>query len=38
MVESLGEEGPTGVDLHQGQVVQLKEKQVSKGSLGFKEQ
>lgn len=24
--EGLGEEGPAGVDLHQGQVVQLKQK------------
>lgn len=25
VIEGLGEEGPTGVDLHQGQVIQLKQ-------------
>lgn len=37
MIKCLGEEGPTAVDLHQGQVIQLKQKaSESRGSLDFR--
>lgn len=36
MIKCLGEEGPAAVDLHQGQVIQLKQKPVSGGSLDFR--
>lgn len=35
MIKCLGEEGPAAVDLHQGQVIQLKQKTSERRKFGL---